>query len=51
MPTWLATAGGFGLELGRPENVSFAPDALPKGILLLLLGIGVVWLWLRSTTR
>lgn len=50
MASVLATAGGFGLELGRPEDVSFAPDALPQGIFFLLVGVGVVWLWLYMTT-
>ncbi|HEU0248408.1 MAG TPA: hypothetical protein VFR38_15130 [Gaiellaceae bacterium] len=48
MATLLGTAGGFGLELGRPEHDSFPPDALPKG-LLPLVGVGAVWLWLRLT--
>jgi hypothetical protein len=51
MSGWLATAGGFGLELGRPEPVSFGPDALPQALVLLLVGGVLVWLWLEAASR
>ncbi|MCS7005979.1 MAG: hypothetical protein RMM28_07820 [Thermoleophilia bacterium] len=51
MGAWLATAGGFGLELGRPEPVAFGPDALPQALLLLVVGVTLVWLWLEATRR
>ncbi|GIU93953.1 MAG: hypothetical protein KatS3mg012_0410 [Gaiellaceae bacterium] len=48
---WLATAGGFGLEPGRPDPVAFGPDALPKALVLLLVGALLLWLWLEVAGR
>lgn len=51
MSGWLATAGGFGLEPGRPEPVAFGPDALPQALVLLIVGVVAVWLGLETASR